>query len=251
MFNTFKSSQNKIENTLILGWNKNASTIIAELDEYVSEKSSVFILCEQEIDLSGIEVKNQTLKSQVGKFTRRKVLEEIHPENFDHIILLSNYDIDIQESDAQTLICLLHLRNIGSKNTKNLSIVSEMRDLRNREIGLVTKADDFIIGDNIISLMLAQLSENKELKPVFDELFQSYGSEIYLKPIKNYINTGEFVDFYTLVEIAAQRNETAIGYRKIELKGSSKDNFGVVINPKKQEEVLFSENDFLIVVSEN
>ena len=99
--------------------------------------------------------------------------------------------------------------------------------------------------------MLAQLSENKELKPVFDELFQSYGSEIYLKPIKNYINTGEFVDFYTLVEIAAQRNETAIGYRKIELKGSSKDNFGVVINPKKQEEVLFSENDFLIVVSEN
>ena len=251
LFNTFKSSQNKIENTLILGWNKNASTIIAELDEYVSEKSSVFILCEQEIDLSGIEVKNQTLKSQVGKFTRRKVLEEIHPENFDHIILLSDYDIDIQESDAQTLICLLHLRNIGSKNTKNLSIVSEMRDLRNREIGLVTKADDFIIGDNIISLMLAQLSENKELKPVFDELFQSYGSEIYLKPIKNYINTGEFVDFYTLVEIAAQRNETAIGYRKIELKGSSKDNFGVVINPRKQEEVLFSENDFLIVVSEN
>jgi len=111
---------------------------------------------------------------------------------------LSDYDIDIQESDAQTLICLLHLRNIGSKYTKNLSIVSEMRDLRNREIGLVTKADDFIIGDNIISLMLVQLSENKELKPVFDELFQSYGSEIYLKPIKNYIKTGELVDFYTL-----------------------------------------------------
>jgi len=64
LFNVFKSSQNKQENTLILGWNKNASTIITELDEYVSEKSSVFILCEQEIDLSGIEVKNQTLKSQ-------------------------------------------------------------------------------------------------------------------------------------------------------------------------------------------
>jgi hypothetical protein len=196
-------------------------------------------------------IKNQTLKSQVGKITRRKVLDEIHPETFDHIILLSNNDIEIQESDAQTLICLLHLRNIGSKYNKNLSIVSEMRDLRNREIGLVTRADDFIIGDNIISLMLSQLSENKELKLVFDNLFNSEGSEIYLKPIEDYIKTEERMNFYTLLEVAAQRNETAIGYRKIEFKESSKDNFGIVINPKKSEEVLFTAKDYLIVLSEN
>jgi Trk K+ transport system NAD-binding subunit len=251
LFNDFKFPEKKIEKTLILGWNKNASTIINELDNYVSAKSSVLILCEEEIDLSGIIVKNQTLKSQVGKITRRKVLDEIHPENFDHIILLSNNDIDIQESDAQTLICLLHLRNIGATYNKDLSIVSEMRDLRNREIGLVTKADDFIIGDNIISLMLSQLSENKELKHVFDNLFNSDGSEIYLKPIEDYVKTGERMNFYTLLEVAAQRNETAIGYRKIEFKESSKDNFGIVINPKKSAEVLFTDKDYLIVLSEN
>jgi len=251
LFNEYKSSAKKIEKTLLLGWNKNASTIITELDEYVSKKSSVHILCEEEIDLSGITVKNLSLKNQVGKITRSKVLEEIHPENFDHIILLSNNEIEIQESDAQTLICLLHLRNIGSKYNKSLSIVSEMRDLRNREIGLVTRADDFIIGDNIISLMLSQLSENKELKQVFDSLFNSEGSEIYLKSMEDYIKTGERVNFYTLLEVAAQRNETAIGYRKIEFKESSKDNFGVVINPKKSEEVMFTAQDYLIVLSEN
>jgi len=251
LFNDFKFPEKKIEKTLILGWNKNASTIINELDNYVSAKSSVLILCEEEIDLSGIIVKNQTLRSQVGKITRRKVLDAIHPENFDHIILLSNNDIDIQESDAQTLICLLHLRNIGATYNKDLSIVSEMRDLRNREIGLVTKADDFIIGDNIISLMLSQLSENKELKHVFDNLFNSDGSEIYLKPIEDYVKTGERMNFYTLLEVAAQRNETAIGYRKIEFKESSKDNFGIVINPKKSAEVLFTDKDYLIVLSEN
>jgi voltage-gated potassium channel Kch len=251
LFNDFKFSEKKIEKTLILGWNKNASTIITELDNYVSAKSSISILSEEEIDFSGIAVKNLTLKNQVGKITRRKVLDEIHPETFDHIILLSNNDIEIQESDAQTLICLLHLRNIGSKYNKNLSIVSEMRDLRNREIGLVTRADDFIIGDNIISLMLSQLSENKELKLVFDNLFNSEGSEIYLKPIEDYIKTGERMNFYTLLEVAAQRNETAIGYRKIEFKESSKDNFGIVINPKKSEEVLFTAKDYLIVLSEN
>lgn len=251
LINEFKGSKKKVEKTLILGWNRNATTIITELDEYVSSKSSVVIVCEEEIDLSGISIANQSIQTQVGKITQRKVLEEIHPENFNHIILLSNHEIDIQESDAQTLICLLHLRNIGSKHNKNLSIVSEMRDLRNREIGLVTRADDFIIGDNIISLMLSQLSENKELKHVFDVLFESEGSEIYLKPIENYIKTEEKVNFYTLIEVAAQRNETAIGYRKMELKDSSMDNFGIVINPKKSEEVLFSHKDYLIVLSED
>ena len=52
LFNEYKSSAKKIEKTLLLGWNKNASTIITELDEYVSKKSSVHILCEEEINLS-------------------------------------------------------------------------------------------------------------------------------------------------------------------------------------------------------
>jgi hypothetical protein len=209
------------------------------------------IVHEDEVDLTLIPVNNQTVKSQIGKITSRKVLEDIQPESYNHIILLSNNDIDIQESDAQTLICLLHLRNIGAKHNKNLSIVSEMRDLRNREIGLVTRADDFIIGDNIISLMLSQLSENRELKKVFDVLFESEGSEIYLKPIERYIKTGESVNFYTLVERATMMNETAIGYRIYSQKDSSEENFGIQINPKKSKEISFSSEDFLIVLSED
>jgi Trk K+ transport system NAD-binding subunit len=251
VFNELTITTNNIEKTLILGYNKNAKTIITELDQYVAPNSSVAILCEEEINLNDISVTNQTVTRQFGKITNRKVLEEIQPENFDHIILLSNNDIDIQESDAQTLICLLHLRNIGAKFNKSLSIISEMRDLRNREIGLVTQADDFIVGDNIISLMLSQLSENKDLKKVFDVLFEAEGSEIYLKPIERYIKTGENVNFYTLIERASMLNETAIGYRIYAQKDSSEDNFGIQINPKKSNDITFSSEDFLIVLSED
>lgn len=251
LFNEHRIPTNNVEKTLILGHNKNSKTIITELDQYVAPNSSVVILCEEEIDLTEISVTNQTITSKVGKITQRNVLEDVHPENFDHIILLSNNEIEIQESDAQTLICLLHLRNIGTKYQKNLSIISEMRDLRNREIGLVTKADDFIIGDNIISLMLSQLSENKDLKQVFDVLFEAEGSEIYLKPIERYIKPNENVNFYTLIERASMMNETALGYRTYALKDSSEDNFGIQINPKKSREVTFSSGDFLIVLSED
>lgn len=251
LFNDLPFAERNVERTLILGWNQNAKTIITELDQYVAPNSVVVVLCEDAVELREISTENQTLSFQSGKITSRKVLDDVHPEEFDHIILLSNTEIDIQESDAQTLICLLHLRNIGAKFKKNLSIVSEMRDLRNREIGLVTQADDFIIGDNIISLMLSQLSENRELKKVFDVLFESDGSEIYLKPIERYIKTDEPVNFYTLIERAAMLNETAIGYRIYAQKDASDDNFGICVNPKKSDEINFTSQDFLIVLSED
>jgi len=237
------------EKTLIIGWNKGAITLVSELDNYVSPGSTIVILSEKTID--PLALKNQQIEQVFGKITERKVIESIQPETFNHIILLNNYDIQDQESDAQILICLLHLRKIADKLNKNFSIITEMRDIRNMEIGRVTKADDFIIGDNISSLILAQIAENNKLKNVFDILFAAEGSEIYLKPISDYIHTNEALDFYSLVDIAAARNETAIGYRKSALKNNAEDNFGITINPKKSAETKFEEDDYLIVLSED
>jgi voltage-gated potassium channel Kch len=237
------------EKTLIIGWNKGAITLVSELDNYVSPGSTIVILSEKTID--PLALKNQQIEQVFGKITERKVIESIQPETFNHIILLNNYDIQDQESDAQILICLLHLRKIADKLNKNFSIITEMRDIRNMEIGRVTKADDFIIGDNISSLILAQIAENNKLKNVFDILFAAEGSEIYLKPISDYIHTNEALDFYSLVDIAAVRNETAIGYRKSALKNNPEDNFGITINPKKSAETKFEEDDYLIVLSED
>ena len=126
-----------------------------------------------------------------------------------------------------------------------------MRDLRNREIGLVTKADDFIIGDSIISLMMAQMAENRNLNDVFKILFESEGSEIYLKPINNYVNTDEGMNFYTLLERASQSGETAIGYRIMAEKDNPELNFGIHVNPKKSDLIQLCPDDYLILLSED
>ncbi len=99
--------------------------------------------------------------------------------------------------------------------------------------------------------MLSQLSENRDLKLVFDDLFSSEGSEIYLKPVSRYVKTGESVNFYTVLESAAQLNETAIGYRISSLSSDSEKHFGVAINPQKDKSIKFSEDDFIIVVAED
>ena len=246
-----RSDSNEAERILMLGWNEKGYRIIMELDNYVAPGSALVILNEATISTEVWATSRLKVSFQLGKITDRKTLDAIQPHVFDHIILMSDRESEIQYSDAQTLICLLHLRSIGNANKKNMSIVSEMRDMRNREVGIVAKADDFIIGDNIISLIMAQIGENKVLKSVFDLLFDSEGSEIYLKPITNYWKEGESVNFYDMVERAFNYNETAIGYRQISKKDSAEDNFGVKLNPAKDKLIDFQKGDYLVVLAED
>lgn len=246
-----------VEKTLILGWNNRGENIIRELDNYVKEGSEVVILADLEVIEDQISDLQNTLSNnkvvlQRGNITDKATLEKLQIEIFDHIIILSyTENIDIQESDAKTLICLLHLRNLAEKHEKDFSIVSEMLDIRNRELAEVAKADDFIVSDNLISLMMSQLSENKELKKVYDILFTAEGSEMYLKPASNYILPGKEVNFYTLLESAAQKGEIAIGYRIASQSSDAEHVYGVVINPQKSKSFTLTSEDKVIVLAED
>jgi voltage-gated potassium channel Kch len=254
-FNRMQEKPASIERTLILGWNKRGARIIEELDNYVAAGSEVMIVADGDMDDDIAELKTCLSKIKIvfqkGDINDKATLVGLKTEIYDHIIVLSYTDIDIQESDAKTLICLLHLRNLSEKANKDYSIVSEMLDIRNRDLGVVAKADDFIVSDNLISLMLSQLSENKDLKKVYDILFEAEGSEIYLKSVSRYVKTGVPVNYYTILESAAQLNETAIGYRKSSLSSDSDQHFGVSINPLKSSSISFNEDDFIIVVAED
>jgi ion channel POLLUX/CASTOR len=251
------SDEVKKEKTLVLGWNSRGNRILEELDHYVQAGSEVMILAEGDEIEEAFEplsttLKNNTLKWEKGSIIDRSLLDAIQPEKYDYIIVLSyTHDENIQESDARTLICLLHLRNISEKHNKDFSIVSEMLDIKNRELGIVAKADDFIVSDNLISLMLTQMSENKELKKVYDVLFESEGSEIYLKPVSRYVQPNVPINLYTLAESAAQLNEVFIGYRIVAQSQSQSKGFGVKMNPNKSEIVTFAEDDMILVLSED
>jgi voltage-gated potassium channel Kch len=256
LFKRHEGAEAGVEKTLILGWNNRGARIIEELDNYVAAGSEVMILAdgsevEEEVKDLQKGLEKQRLTFQRGDINEKAVLVGLSPEKYDHIILLSYTDIDMQESDAKTLICLLHLRNLSEKSGKDFSIVSEMLDIRNRDLGVVAKADDFIVSDNLISLMISQLSENKDLKKVYDVLFEADGSEIYLKPVSRYVKTGEAMNFYTVLESAAQLNESVIGYRISSESSNSDEHFGVKINPSKSDSITFSEEDYIIVLAED
>ena len=172
-------------------------------------------------------------------------------QEYDHVIVLAYSTLEPQEADAKTLVTLLHLRDMAEKDETPFSIVSEMLDLRNRELAEATKVDDFIVSEHLVSLMMSQLSENAELFDVFTDIFDPEGAEIYLKPIADYVIVGQPVNFYTVVEAAKSRGETAIGYRITAEANDSGKGYGVHTNPKKSENVTFTEQDKVIVIAEN
>ncbi|MBI3510661.1 MAG: NAD-binding protein [Bacteroidetes bacterium] len=244
------------ERTLILGWNEKGSAIISELDNYVAQGSDVMVVSSDnssEEDTKEIKknLQRQNLVYRHANITEKAVIQSLDIPSYNHIILLCYNDMDVQEADAQVLITLLHLRNISEAGGKEFSIVSEMRDVRNRALAEVAKADDFIVSDKLISLLLSQISENKRLEAVFKDLFRSEGSEIYLKPAKEYVQMGKPMNFYTILEAASQRGETAIGYRITAQSSDPAKAYGVKVNPSKSEMITFSPADKIIVLAED
>jgi voltage-gated potassium channel Kch len=254
-----EATQNKRrpERTLLLGWNRQASTIIQELDHYVTEGSEVMAVSdnpaiEQEIKLLSIDLKNITLDYHYGDTSNRRVLDNLQCERYDHIIILSySQNLNPNAADARTIFTLLHLRDIAEKTGHPFSIVSQMLDVRNRELVNVTRADDFVVSDKLNSLMLSQVSEEKELALVFQDLFRAEGSEIYLKSASEYVELRKPLSFYTVVEAARRRGEIALGCRMLSQYDEDAIEQGVIVNPDKSKTFTFFEEDKIIVLAEN
>jgi voltage-gated potassium channel Kch len=245
------------ERTLILGWNNHAPLIISQLDQYVAPDSEVMVVAnvsETEVEGAGqnLQLEHLTVSFRSGDTADRRTLDELGISTYDHIIVLSySNTLELQDADSQTLITLLHLRAIAEQSNQSFSIVSEMLDSRNRDLAEVTQADDFIVSDKLISLLLAQISENKKLSAVFGDLFDPEGCELYLKPAENYVDLGQPLNFYTVVEAARRRGEVAIGYR---LRGQANEvgqAYGVRVNPNKSKQLTFAAEDKIIVLAES
>ncbi len=250
-----KEADNNPEKTLILGWNIGIDIAIKEMDNYIVSGSELCIASDETEKLEKIiqpimPLKNLQISFKNADIMQRKVLNSLDINQYDHVMILSNNEtMDLQEIDAQTLVTLMHLRQIKEEKKGNYNIVSEMLDIKNRALAEIANADDFIISDHIISLIISQLARNRELSLVFDELFDSKGSEIYLKSINLYLKELKETNFYTILRACSERGEVAIGYRLTKDAKNSKANYGVVLNPDKSQMIQFSEEDKIIVLA--
>jgi voltage-gated potassium channel Kch len=232
------------QRSLILGYNGRTATVLRELDEYVAPGSSVLVVAERDVPaVDGL--RNLSVETRRAPITEREALEAVDLGRFHHAIVMASDQVDAQRADARTLVTLLHLRDIAERGNLRVPIVSEMLDDRNRQLAQVTRVDDVIVSDQLISLLLTQISENAHLADVFGELFNAEGSEVYLRDATSYVSATGPITFATLVAAASRRGETAIGYRH------ASDPENVLVNPSKSSTFQPVPGDRLIVLAES
>ena len=238
---------------LVLGWNERAATVVSELDNYAAPGSTLEILTEYGTpDIP--ELVNLTATVAHGRTSERATLDRYAMRDYDQVIVLCYSDqLPAQRADARTLVTLLHLREIVGDRAKGdrPSVVSEMLDDRNRALAQAAHVDDVIVSDEILSLILSQLSENERLEAVFQDLLDADGSEIYLRPARDYVTSGAEMSYATIVEAALGRGETAIGYRVSAEADDADAGFGVYVNPSKSRVFNVAAHDRVVVLAED
>ncbi len=224
------------ERTLMLGWNGRAVKIIEQLDLYVAAGSAVDIVSDRDdadivVAQLGQRVRKLALRIKDADVRDRNVLEALDVAGYGNVIVLSDDLLDPLTADSRVLVTLLHLRDMLSKRGRTVPIVSEMRDDRDRALAQLTRADDFVVSEQMVSLLMTQIAENRHLESVFTDLFDPDGAEIYVRPSSYYLRDVPGHTFATLADCARRRGEVAIGYRIAD----PTDGHGVVLNPDKEQ----------------
>ena len=224
------------ERTLMLGWNGRAVKIIEQLDLYVAAGSAVDIVTDRDdadmvVAQLGQRVRKLALRIKDADVRDRNVLESLDVAGYGNVIVLSDDLLDPLTADSRVLVTLLHLRDMLSKRGRTVPIVSEMRDDRDRALAQLTRADDFVVSEQMVSLLMTQIAENRHLESVFTDLFDPDGAEIYVRPSSYYLRDVPGHTFATLADCARRRGEVAIGYRIAD----PPEGHGVVLNPDKEQ----------------
>jgi Trk K+ transport system NAD-binding subunit len=268
---------------LLLGWNPRAPLIIDELDPCVPAGSSLVVMAEGDGALRAADRcaraygRRMRVMVRGGDTSDPEVLAELDVPSFDRVVVLGYGDTGGSDpgsasGDDRTLLTLLHVRALEEAAKRELPVVTEMADDRNRLLAPARAGSDFVVGSRLISLLMTQIAENRHLADVFDLLFAAGGDALHLRPAERYVRTGRPVTFATVVESGRRQGHCVIGYRIQAASGDpaadgrrggegaadgrrggdgAADGLGdgVRINPDKRERVRFGPADAVIVLA--
>ena len=184
-------------------------------------------------------------------------LNEIDPQSFDSLLILSPGGATIEEMDAFVISLLIRIRQILRNSGKSQwpKLITEVMDSENIDIILNSGVEDFMVSNQFVSQIMAQVSEEPLALDVYDDLFQAEGSELYIKPISYYFpfdgKESITVDYGECVHAAQLRGEVILG-AQLHPRQKEKDKmFGISLIPDKNQEFTFTKEDGLIALAKD
>ncbi|MEU2288914.1 NAD-binding lipoprotein [Streptomyces sp. NPDC013178] len=248
------------ERVLLLGWNRRAPLMIDQLRRRARPGSAVDVVADggeatvrQVSEAEAQSGTDLTVTLHDGDVTRPETLRRLDVHSYDSVVVLGQDPAPGQppdDPDNRTLVTLLLLRQLEEAGGRELPVVTELIDDRNRALAPISPGADVIISGKLIGLLMAQISQNRHLAAVFEELFSADGTGVRLRPATDYVLPGRETSFATVVAAARRRGECAIGYRSHD-DSSTGPGYGVRINPPKAERRRWRAEDEVVVVGKD
>ncbi|ONK72393.1 uncharacterized protein A4U43_C04F18960 [Asparagus officinalis] len=241
------------ERILLCGWRRDMENIIMVLDAFLAPDSELWMfndvpenererkLVDGGLDFSRLE--NITLVNREGNAVIRRHLESLPLESFDSILILADESVEDSaiQADSRSLATLLLIRDIQAKRlpykealishvdrgsfsqgswigemqqaSDRSVIISEILDPRTKNLLSVSKISDYVLSNELVSMALAMVAEDRQINDVLEELFAEEGNELQIRPADLYLREEEEMNFYEIILRARQRKEIVIGYR--------------------------------------
>ncbi len=260
----YRKQKKQVERELILGWHSMTRNIIREYTEYLVEGATVDLMISKPSEkiineIVSIQEENPSLTINPLDMDPMSMedLKRIDPFSYDNIIILSQSERrgSPEQVDSETLFILLLLRKILAESgieNKKTTLITQVMNSENQELITQTNVDDFLISNKIVTMIFAQLSEEAEIRKVYDNIFSESGSEIYLKPAQLYFEKLPVtVRFADLLALASKRDEVCLGIRLGEHAYLPDKNFGITLDPKKDMVYTLDDDDSLVVLAED
>ena len=251
-----------VENQLIVGWSGKTPTILAEYRNYLAKGSRIDVVVQDISDrmkreFASIQKKQSGIKMRlmVGEIHSPSTIEKLRPEQYDNVIILSGDGGNSELRDSETIAILLQFRNYFKTSMKKdvrTQLITEVADSDNIEVIQEAGVKDFLISNQFVSKIYAQVSEEPDVLTIYDDLFSEEGSEVYVKPVSRFLSTiPGSITFGELCAAAIKRNETCFGVRLKSEETDISKNFGIYVNPPKSRVFSLTASDWLITLSED
>ncbi|KAJ7968005.1 Ion channel DMI1 [Quillaja saponaria] len=271
------------EKILFCGWRRDIDDMIMVLEAFLAPGSELWMFNEvaekereKKLIDGGLDVSvlaNIKLVHREGNAVIRRHLENLPLETFDSILILADEAVEdsVAHSDSRSLATLLLIRDIQSKrlpykDSKSTSlrlsgfshsswiremqqasdksiIISEILDSRTRNLVSVSRISDYVLSNELVSMALAMVAEDKQINRVLEELFAEEGNEMCIKPAEFYLFDQEELCFYDIMIRGRERGEIVIGYRVA-------NHERAIINPSQKSELRkWSLDDVFVVIA--
>jgi len=255
-----------VEKILFCGWRRDARDILTLLNDLVAPGTEIHIMCEVPIpdrkdllESSGLvlsELKNISLVHHYGNTSARRELDRLPIEQFTSCLVVADemLEKDLMGSDSHCITTLLLVRDIqdirvGTELFAGCPMLCEILDVQTQKTVManasLTDMCEFVQTNEMVSRILAMVSEDGSVNTILDELLGGKGASFQLKPASIYLQAFEEMSFLQLGKRVQDQFELLVGYQKSPAALSE----NTVVNPRNKHEVRFWKDVKLIVLT--